>query len=81
MTFGTRFDPRGLTETLAAHAGEIELETDGVHGDATILCTGGFAASSELVTRYIAPAASLRLRASQWSTGDGLTHALERGRP
>ena len=79
LTSGTRFDPRGLTETLGAHAGEVELETDGVKGDATILCTGGFAASSDLVTRYIAPAASLRLRANQWSTGDGLTHALERG--
>ena len=31
------------------------------------------------MTRYIAPAASLRLRASPWSQGDGLCHALDRG--
>jgi len=79
LTVGTRLDPRGLTETLAAHAGEVELESQGIRERPTILCTGGFAASSELVSRYIAPAASLRLRASPWSSGDGLTHALARG--
>jgi succinate dehydrogenase/fumarate reductase flavoprotein subunit len=78
-TTGKRFDPKGLTETLAARAGEIELRTDGCSADATILCTGGFAASSDLVTRYIAPAASLRLRANPWSEGDGLCLALDRG--
>ena len=31
------------------------------------------------MTRYIAPAASLRLRANPWSVGDGLEHALGRG--
>src|SRR4029077_2088674 len=30
-------------------------------------------------TRYISPAAPLRLRANPWSTGDGLSFALERG--
>jgi succinate dehydrogenase/fumarate reductase flavoprotein subunit len=79
LTVGTRFDPRGLTEVLAVCAGESELESAGIRGAPTILCTGGFAASSELVTRYIKPAAQLRLRASPWSTGDGLTHAVERG--
>jgi succinate dehydrogenase/fumarate reductase flavoprotein subunit len=79
LTVGMRFDPRGLTETLAARAAELELEARGIRDRPTILCTGGFAASSELVTRYIAPAASLRLRASPWSTGDGLSHAVERG--
>jgi succinate dehydrogenase/fumarate reductase flavoprotein subunit len=78
-TTGKRFDPKGLTETLAARAGEIELQTDGCSADTTILCTGGFAASSDLVTRYIAPAASLRLRANPWSEGDGLCLALDRG--
>ncbi|MGN6799171.1 MAG: FAD-binding protein, partial [Gaiellaceae bacterium] len=43
------------------------------------LCTGGFAASPDLVTRYIEPAAPLRLRANPWSSGDGLSHGLERG--
>ncbi|MBA3841690.1 MAG: FAD-binding protein [Actinobacteria bacterium] len=78
-TTGQRFDPRSLTTMLAERAGEIELHS-GVLDDApTILCTGGFAASSELVTRFVAPAGSLRLRANPWSTGDGLNHALARG--
>src|SRR5205823_3737554 len=75
-TIGKRFDPRGLAEALA---GDVELQTDGCSDDATILCTGGFAASDELVTRYVKPAASLRLRANPWSTGDGLCFALDRG--
>jgi succinate dehydrogenase/fumarate reductase flavoprotein subunit len=76
LTVGKRFDPRGIADALA---GDVELGADGCVDDATILCTGGFAASSELVTRYIKPAASLRLRASPWSEGDGLAFALDRG--
>ncbi|HEX7526946.1 MAG TPA: FAD-binding protein [Gaiellaceae bacterium] len=75
-TVGKRFEPRGLVTALAP---DVELGTDGCDGEAAILCTGGFAASSDLVTRYIAPAGSLRLRANPWSTGDGLCHALDRG--
>jgi succinate dehydrogenase/fumarate reductase flavoprotein subunit len=75
-TVGKRFDPRGIVEALA---GDVELQADGCADDVTILCTGGFAASSELVTRYIQPAASLRLRAGPWSEGDGLRFALDRG--
>jgi succinate dehydrogenase/fumarate reductase flavoprotein subunit len=75
-TVGKRFDPRGIVEALAGH---VELGVDGCVDDAAILCTGGFAASSDLVTRYIRPAASLRLRASPWSAGDGLCFALDRG--
>jgi fumarate reductase flavoprotein subunit len=78
-TTGRRFDPRGLAATLAARAREIVLQADGCGDEQTILCTGGFAASSDLVTRFIRPAASLRLRASPWSAGDGLRHALDRG--
>jgi len=76
-TTGKRFDPRGLAGALA---GDHDLDSDGacVEGP-TILCTGGFAASSELVTRYIRPAASLRLRANPWSEGDGLRAAVDRG--
>jgi hypothetical protein len=44
-----------------------------------ILATGGFAASDELVAEHIAPAAPLRLRASSWSTGDGLRAGLAHG--
>ncbi len=78
-TIGKRFDPRRLAESLALRAGEIELQADGRGAEATILCTGGFAASSDLVSRFIAPAAALRLRAGPWSEGDGLLHALDRG--
>jgi glycine/D-amino acid oxidase-like deaminating enzyme len=75
-TVGKRFDPKGIAEALA---GAVELQSDGCADDVTILCTGGFAASSDLVTRYIQPAASLRLRANPWSEGDGLCFALDRG--
>jgi succinate dehydrogenase/fumarate reductase flavoprotein subunit len=84
-TTGVRFDPRGLTATLAARLASDELSLaavaplDAAGGRPVVLATGGFAASSALVARFVAPAAPLRLRASPWSTGDGLTHALERG--
>ncbi len=75
-TVGKRFEPRGLATALA---GDVELGERGPGGEPTILCTGGFAASSDLVTRFIEPAASLRLRANPWSEGDGLRAALDRG--
>jgi succinate dehydrogenase/fumarate reductase flavoprotein subunit len=75
-TVGKRFEPRGLATALA---GDVELGVDGCQDQPAILCTGGFAASSDLVTRYIGPAASLRLRGNPWSEGDGLCHALDRG--
>lgn len=75
-TVGKRFEPHGLA---AALAGEVELAVDGCTDQPAILCTGGFAASRELVTRYVAPAAPLRLRANPWSEGDGLGMALARG--
>jgi succinate dehydrogenase/fumarate reductase flavoprotein subunit len=78
-TVGKRFDPRGLTETLAARAGDVRLGVSTVGEQPTILCTGGFAASDELVAEHIHPAASLRLRANPWSQGDGLRAALVRG--
>jgi hypothetical protein len=79
-TVGKRFDPRALAETLGLRAGRIELGADGSADDEpTILCTGGFGASPELVTRYVQPAAPLRLRANPWSQGDGLRRALAGG--
>jgi succinate dehydrogenase/fumarate reductase flavoprotein subunit len=75
-TSGKRFDPRGLVEALA---GDVQLGAHELGGEHVILCTGGFAASSNLVTRFVAPAASLRLRANPWSEGDGLCHAVGRG--
>jgi succinate dehydrogenase/fumarate reductase flavoprotein subunit len=83
-TEGKKFDPRQLADTLVRKSGvEGYLSSDGgviSHPSrAGILCTGGFGASPELVARYIGPAAPLRLRASPWSTGDGLGYGLERG--
>jgi succinate dehydrogenase/fumarate reductase flavoprotein subunit len=75
-TVGKRFEPRGVVEALA---GDVELGSDGCVDGPLVLCTGGFAASSDLVTRFVRPAASLRLRGNAWSTGDGLCFALDRG--
>jgi succinate dehydrogenase/fumarate reductase flavoprotein subunit len=74
-TVGKRFDPRGLVTALA---GDVALGADGRVDGPLILCTGGFAASPELVTRHIRPGGGLRLRANPWSTGDGLSYALDR---
>lgn len=75
-TVGKRFDPRDLVRALA---GDVALGAAGCVEGPTILCTGGFAASDALVTRFVAPAAPLRLRANPWSEGDGLRFALDRG--
>jgi succinate dehydrogenase/fumarate reductase flavoprotein subunit len=75
-TVGKRFDPRGLVEALA---GDVELGAGGCLDGPLVLGTGGFAASDDLVTRFIAPAAPLRLRANPWSAGDGICFALDRG--
>jgi fumarate reductase flavoprotein subunit len=79
-TVGKRFDPAGLTEALVARVGDVRLgaalaEVEGP----IVLATGGFQGSRELVARYVAPAAPLRLRANPWSSGDGLRFALARG--
>jgi len=81
LTTGMRFDTRGLTDSLVAQVGTLRLGTAApLGGDGPlVLATGGFGASPELVDRYVQPAAPLRLRASPWSTGDGLEHALAQG--
>jgi succinate dehydrogenase/fumarate reductase flavoprotein subunit len=81
LTTGVRFDPAGLAAALLdrAGAGSVRLGRAGPAGEASILATGGFAASPGLVVRYVAPAAPLRLRGSPWSTGDGLLEGLARG--
>jgi succinate dehydrogenase/fumarate reductase flavoprotein subunit len=84
-TTGVRFDPAGLTDTLAARLppGGLVLEPAPLDtargGDPVVLATGGFAASPEEVAARIAPAAPLRLRGNPWSTGDGLRHGLAAG--
>jgi succinate dehydrogenase/fumarate reductase flavoprotein subunit len=76
ITVGKRFDPRGLVEALG---GDVHLQAEWGGDGPLVLCTGGFAASPELVTRFVDPAAPLRLRANPWSAGDGMRYALERG--
>jgi fumarate reductase flavoprotein subunit len=81
-TVGKRFDPRGLTEALLRAAGtEPTLRGKSLFQakNGVVLCTGGFQGDSGLVSRYIRPAAALRLRSNPWSTGDGLRLAVERG--
>jgi hypothetical protein len=81
LTTGVRFEPASLVEALCSrvttlscdHAAPVEC------AEPTILATGGFGGSGELVTEHIKPAAPLRLRANPWSTGDGLRAGLERG--
>jgi succinate dehydrogenase/fumarate reductase flavoprotein subunit len=82
-TLGIRFDTRGLTDALAARAGEIRfgepLQSLG-DGPPVVLATGGFQGNVELVRRYITPESDhVVLRANRWSTGDGLTFGLEAG--
>ena len=79
-TVGKRFDPAALAEALLARAGDVRLGTalETVDGP-VVLATGGFQGSPELVARYVAPAAPLRLRANPWSAGDGLRAGLARG--
>ena len=83
LTTGFRFDPPGLTETLAARAGEIRIGeplAELPDGIPSILATGGFQGDRELVRRHVTPEADrLVLRANPWSHGDGLRLALGRG--
>ena len=80
LTTGVRFEPKGLTDALVPRAGEIRLREPLTELSAevpTILATGGFQGSGELVARYVTrEAPHLVLRASPWSTGDGLRLAL-----
>jgi len=80
-TTGKRFDTRGLTDALVGRVRTLKLGEPAPLGEQepTVLATGGFGGSRELVARHVVPAAPLRLRANPWSTGDGLEHALARG--
>jgi fumarate reductase flavoprotein subunit len=84
LTTGVRADPAGLTDALARAAGDVRFGQAGTGpgtdpGLPLVLATGGFQGDSELVERFVRPAAPLRLRANPWSAGDGLRHGLERG--
>jgi succinate dehydrogenase/fumarate reductase flavoprotein subunit len=75
-TTGVRFDTGSLTETLARQTGEIRLGDplrEVPERGPVVLATGGFQANPELVRELITPEAdALFLRATPWSTGDGL---------
>ena len=83
-TAGVRFDTRALTDALVAAAGakvrlDEPLEALPDRGP-VVLATGGFQADRELVRRHVTPEAdSLLLRATPWSTGDGLRLGLDAG--
>jgi fumarate reductase flavoprotein subunit len=83
LTTGTRFDPGGLTESLARRAVDLRLGaplTELPEGLPVVLATGGFQGNADLVRGHITPeAANLVLRANPWSTGDGLRLALAAG--
>jgi succinate dehydrogenase/fumarate reductase flavoprotein subunit len=84
LTTGVRFDPKGLTDTLARAAGDVRFGqpvtvTVTVTEDPLVLASGGFQGDPELVERYVRPAGPLRVRANPWSDGAGLRVGLERG--
>ena len=83
-TTGMRFDTRSLTAALlAAAGGEVHLGaplTEAPDGVPLILATGGFQADRDLVRRHVTPEShELLLRATPWSTGDGMRIGLEAG--
>jgi succinate dehydrogenase/fumarate reductase flavoprotein subunit len=82
-TVGVRVCTRSLTETLTRRAGTIELERPLRHLPErvpVVLATGGFQAASDLVRTHITTQAdALFLRATPWSTGDGLRLGLGAG--
>jgi fumarate reductase flavoprotein subunit len=78
-TVGMRVDPRGVTDALVRSAGRVRLNQALEAADGpVVLATGGFAASPELVARYVTRE-PVALRGNPWSTGDGLSEGLARG--
>jgi fumarate reductase flavoprotein subunit len=82
-TTGRRFDTRSLTDALMRAAGRVRLGEPlrRLPGRTpVVLATGGFAANRALVRRHVTPEAEhLLLRATPWSSGDGLRLALAAG--
>src|SRR5205085_803611 len=83
LTTGVRFDPAGLTAALAGRVPRdrlvLEAQAPATATVPTVLATGGFGASRDLVAEHVRPAAALRLRGNPRSTGDGLRTGLARG--
>ena len=84
-TAGVRFDPRSLVAALVTAAGGRvrlgePLRSLPDDGTPVILATGGFQADRALVREHVTPEADhLLLRATPWSTGDGLRLGLAAG--
>jgi fumarate reductase flavoprotein subunit len=79
-----RFDTGDLTHALVAAAGgEIRFGAPlmaAPPGVPVVLATGGFQADPDLVRTHVTPeAGDLMLRATPWSTGDGLRIGLAAG--
>jgi len=84
LTTGARFDTRALTDGLRAAAGaRVRLaEPLAALPDRVpvVLATGGFQADRELLRSHVTREAdSLLLRATPWSSGDGLRLGLAAG--
>jgi succinate dehydrogenase/fumarate reductase flavoprotein subunit len=84
LTAGAQFDTRRLTGALVSAAGgEVrfgEPLTAAPAGVPVVLATGGFQADRGLLRRHVtAEAGELMLRATPWSTGDGMRIGLEAG--
>jgi fumarate reductase flavoprotein subunit len=82
-TSGVRFGPAGLTRALVAAARGVRLAQPLLglpDGAPVVLASGGFAASRELLRRHVtAEADHVVVRATPWSTGDGLRLGLDAG--
>src|SRR6185503_9857765 len=83
LTTGMRFDTQALTAALVDAAGDVRLSepfAELPERTPVVLATGGFQADRDLVRRHVTPEAdSLLLRATPWSTGDGLRLGVEAG--
>jgi succinate dehydrogenase/fumarate reductase flavoprotein subunit len=82
-TRGVRFAVRSLVQALAPRVRRLRLREplrELPDDTPVVLATGGFQADRALVRRHITPEANaLLLRATPWSTGDGLRLALAAG--
>ncbi len=82
-TVGARFSTRSLIEAMTRVVGDVRLSAPLRELPDTmpvVLATGGFQADRALVRKHITPEADeLLLRATPWSTGDGLRLGREAG--